>query len=614
MRTSILSLLSAFLLVLLCCTACSTNNENNTVSIYDRCNILSRETEMKIHNMNFRVKNTIIVTLDSIDIQHLSDETNKLFKFYEFIDDYKHNGILILTVRRPNISIIKFGDSFDGVGLLPVNYGSERYYRLQCDENLTAEEKTLALADIALEASQNYTDLVNVIRGELLGNLFNLVEPGNGFFYNYLIRPFQYPVILLLRVTGNFVVSLILWAVILLTIGILIISYSMKEKFSFLHLKPGKIEFNKAKVTMFFNLISLLIWDIPMIVGCMGISSNFSQVGLEKVFIYAENMGLSPRTVNSIFLSGGSNFSYFISFLALTVVLFATYRHPASKSTIFKASLWGFLCCFSPISVVFAILIYHLPLIYFNYRFLKLDIYDKSRKAGLGHVESLFYTVVGPLTIAFSSVIAVVLINVLFKNNIQYISPVSKEFKNEISESRINQLFPVKSTDGSENISVGAELSNLSQFMEIIEPLHLVSTYTEGGFFKYKTYEMKINCHKTLFDVPLIFKSTYDKHNSFDVEWLDIINEGESVLTFKIFNRDRDLIEPFRIGIKDSNLSKYIVVTPNNNVENTTDFPICFRYEFKLGNRKVQSMIVLESKSRLNIKRDRDFKIIDYFR
>lgn len=611
MKTYLINPLFFIFFLFLCCSASATGFKSSGVIINDRCNILSRETEQKIHKMDFRVKNTVIVTLDSINIKNISTVIDQQFKFYEYLDNFAENGILILTVKRPNVSIVKFGDSFDGVGLLPVDYGSKRYFCIQCDDKLTAEEKTLALADLAVEASHNYNNLINVVKGELLGNLFNVVEPSDGFVYRFLIKPFQYPVILLMKVTDNFFISLLIWALVLLGIEALIYKYSIECKFSFLHLKPGRVEFNKATVTLFFNIVSLLLWDLPMIVGCMGLASNFAQVGFEKVFVYAEFIGLSPQTVSSIFLSGGSNFSYFISFISFMVVMFAHYKYTESKTTLIKYGAWGFLCCFSPIYVVVTILIYHLPLVYFNYRTLKSNIYDRSRKAGLGHVESFFYTIIGPISFALLSVVSIATVNYFTHQDIKYTSTINNYSINKISHSRINQLFPLNGTKYSDG-STERDLSNISNLVEIIEPLHLESTYTEEGIFKYKIYKMKINSTRKLTNVPLIFKGSYDKYNEEYAEWVDIIKKGESELTFKVYTPKRNLHEFLRVGVIDSSLSKYIIINKDNELENTADFTIGLRYSYK--NRNIESVVLLSSKSRLILNDNSDIELIEFFR
>lgn len=613
MKTLVINPIFFVFSLLLFFSSCSNSFEGSNVIINDKCNILSSETEHKLQNMDFRVKNTVIVTLDSINIKNISTEINKQFESYDYLENFASHGILILTIKKTNISVIKFGDSFDGVGLLPVDYGSRRYYRVQCDDKLSSEEKTLAMADLAVEASHNYSDLVNVVKGELLGNLFNVVEPSDSFIYRFLIKPFQYPVILLIRVTDNFFISLLIWALVLLAIEVLITKYSIARKFSFLHLKPGQVEFNKAKVTLFFNIVSLLLWDLPIIIGCMGLASNFAQVGFEKVFVYAEHIGLSPQTVSSIFLSGGSNFSYFISFISFMMVMFAYYKHTESKITLFKYGAWGFLCCFSPIYVVVTILIYHLPLVYFNYRTLKSNIYDRSRKAGLGHVESFFYTIIGPISFALLSVVSIATVNYFTHQDIKYTSTINNYSINKISHSRINQLFPLNGTKDSDG-STERDLSNISHLVEIIEPLHLESTYTEEGIFKYKIYKMKINSTRKLTNVPLIFKGSYDKYNEEYAEWVDIIKKGESELTFKVYTPKRNLHEFLRVGVIDSSLSKYIIINKDNELENTADFTIGLRYSYKYKNRNVEGIVLLSSKSRLILKNHKDIEFIEFFR
>lgn len=407
-------------LILFTLFSCGKPENIGKVYIYDNANLLSEEAQARLNSTDFHQNLVVIHTIDSLNYGDLNKECDNLFASYktkmdsiEMGDQFSHYGILIVSSKNPNYSIAKLGDYYDINGGESEQYCSHDYYMQQMNKEESPQTKLLGTLEKAMRYTLNYSALTNYLRDEIYGIIIPIVQPDDSILYQYVIRPFQYPFVLALKVVKSFWLAMILVTIILYSITYGLSRWILNPTRNILKLGNDKLV-NQQKINIASGCLAGLFYNIPMVVGGLSLAVYFGSCGIEFIpdlVIYAN---LPLESIENSYTSIYSRNSYLLAFI---VVIFFYFSFCADKDleerlrNIIKLIVSSFIFYISPVSVLWFLICYLAPSIYSGIKsFYKTDYgFMDLRLHGHSQLSAICISSLRPLFIALGSMLGVYL-------------------------------------------------------------------------------------------------------------------------------------------------------------------------------------------------------------
>ena len=561
------------LLLMLGMASCSQDGAKEHVYIEDNAGLLDSTTE---DSLCYAFPNNMplaIVTVDSVALYDLSGVADSVFAARSAADeDFSAYGVLVLASARPNVAMIKMGSYYDEVEYLTLPYASRQYYRLQIADGIAPAQKVLGMVDMGVASANNTAFLYSQIKGEVLGELSAIVSPSDGFFYQYILRPIQYPFILALNITGNFYLSAALY-VLLFAVIMFAVRHAMVQRYRRCD--------NKMKRDLIKGVlpgILVLVYDVPLLLGGLSFASCFSLSGVEFIDALVADAGLSASVVNDLFQSALSDKSYLLSVITTVLVSMIIYLNGGdSKYYGFKVAIVAVLAFWSGVAINVYLLIFYLPLIAFCGKITNIPTYIDLRVNGMGKVESMAWTLLKPAVIVVAAIAGL--------GAGEYVTAGSQPAAGSVSTVGHGVLDTAITGELMEIYGQPQAAVQVSQAIKIVEPLHLTDSTSE-----FHTYKFTIDSRADEDSVFVFFDGMYDDYETVKGEFYPRISEGEQELKVSVYKRYR-LTDIKGFGVKDNSLARWVVTDDSCTFRNTGKLTFGYVIKYKDGlSRQVTSV------------------------
>ena len=397
-----------FLVLFAICTlaSCSVSDgDNNAITIYDEAGILTSEAIDSIKAADCRSFQVAIITVDTLPFQHLNERCKTIFDSIATIqnDGFAFNGILIIGSANPNYAVAKYGSSFeessDGLG----HYGSMNYYGIQVDEELTPQQKIIHTLNHAVNNAITNGFIFSSIKEELFGFLYNISIPDDSFIYQYIIKPCQWPFLILFKVLGSFYLTIFIAALLLFILAEIISVFAIRFVYRTVFKDDKNINFVQQQLAVVGGAILTIVFYVPMILGGLSFSAYFGLDGIEFIEPLVNYADIPLDLIQGNIPNSLTESSLLISLLALLAFYFSDYK--ASKGFISAAKCGVFALVFfiCPIAVSWFAFCFFLFLAITNFKIFWDDNYKYCRVHGIGVLESILLSLLTPLFVLFGT-------------------------------------------------------------------------------------------------------------------------------------------------------------------------------------------------------------------
>ena len=371
-------------------TSCTGESENEQaqepkVIIQDAAEVISPAIKDSLEHLP--VNNVLAIeSVSSIDMANIESSLERAYKDAGL----PSNGILVLGVNNNNTCFIKYGEKYAGLKDMSLGYGSTSYYALQLDARMPLDEKMWLMARCAIEsiAQQGNNRVYDIVRDEVLGFAFELVEPGDDAFYRYVIYPFQYPLIKSISITGSYYYGFALYALIVYLVYVSLLVYLQKHLFpEFLEGTETQAEY-EIKMRTWSSLVRAVLLGIPWGLGALTFATIFSFSGIEEVSKLHECLDMPYNVIDNLFMSEISTIS--LLWIVITNVIISM---ASGADGVGRLMALGFMIVtlFTPIALNYAFCLYFLPAAYYGTR----RSYAMLRAKKLGGTVSSTILVIG---------------------------------------------------------------------------------------------------------------------------------------------------------------------------------------------------------------------------
>ena len=566
------------LLLMLGMASCSQDGAKEHVYIEDNAGLLDSTIEDSLCYAYPNNMPLAIVTVDSVALYDLSGVADSVFAARSAADEgFSAYGVLVLASARPNVAMIKMGSYYDEVEYLALPYASRQYYRLQIDDATPPVQKVLGMVDMGMASANNTAFLYSQIKGEVLGELSVIVSPSDGFFYQYILRPIQYPFILVLNITGNFYLSAALY-VLLFVVIMLVVRRVMVQRY-----RRCNNEMKRDLIKGVLPGILVLVYDVPLLLGGLSFASCFSLSGVEFIDALVTDAGLSASVVNDLFQSGLSDKSYLLSVVTTVWASMIIYLNGGdSKYYGFKVAIVAVLAFWSGVAINVYLLIFYLPLIAFCGKITNIPTYIDLRVNGMGKVESMAWTLLKPAVIVVAAIAGL--------GAGEYVTAGSQPAAGSVATVGQGVLDTAITGELMEIYGQPQAAVQVSQAIKIVEPLHLTDSTSE-----FHTYKFTIDSRADEDSVFVFFDATYDGYKTCESDFYPHVKKGEQELKTTVFHKYKlKGIKAF--GVRDDSLADRFETEDSCSFRNTGDETL--GYVMKFHHPKSQPMILVGTLSR----------------
>ena len=388
------------------------------VFIFDNAKLLSEEAQAKLNSTDFHQNLVVIHTVDSLNYGDLNKECDNLFAWYSIIMDsiemgyqFSQYGILVVSSKTPNYSIAKLGKYYEINGGESEQYCSREYYIQQVDKEESPQAKLLGTLEKAMRYTLNYSSLTNYMRDELYGIIIPIVRPDDSFLYQYIIRPFQYPFVIAIKVVNSFWLAVLLVTIILYSITYSLSRWVFNPSRNILRLSDDKV-MNQYKISTASGCLAGLFYNLPMIVGGLSFSVYFGSCGIEFIPDLVKYANIPLESIANSYSGIYSRNSYLLAFI---VIIFFYYSFCVEKNleerfqNNLKLMCCSFILFISPVSVLWFLLCYLTPTFYWGIKsFYKTDCgYMDLRLNGVSQLSAICISSLRPLGLALGCMLGV---------------------------------------------------------------------------------------------------------------------------------------------------------------------------------------------------------------
>ena len=550
------------LLLMLGIASCSQDGAKEHVYIEDNAGLLDSTIEDSLCYAYPNNMPLAIVTVDSVALYDLSGVADSVFAARSAADEgFSAYGVLVLASARPNVAMIKMGSYYDEVEYLALPYASRQYYRLQIDDATPPVQKVLGMVDMGMASANNTAFLYSQIKGEVLGELSVIVSPSDGFFYQYILRPIQYPFILVLNITGNFYLSAALY-VLLFVVIMLVVRRVMVQRY-----RRCNNEMKRDLIKGVLPGILVLVYDVPLLLGGLSFASCFSLSGVEFIDALVTDAGLSASVVNDLFQSGLSDKSYLLSVVTTVWASMIIYLNGGdSKYYGFKVAIVAVLAFWSGVAINAYLVVYFIPLIAFCGKFTNNPTYIYLRTNGMGKVESVVLALLKPIVIVVAAMAGL--------GAGEYVTASSQSAVG-VEAAGQGVLDTAVTRELVETYEQPETTRQVSQAIRVVKPLHLTDSISE-----FHTYEFTIGSRTDVDSVFVFFDALYSGYKTLRGEFYPRIKEGEQDLKVSVYNEFR-LTGIKGFGVKDNFLARWVVTDDSCTFRNTSDLTFGYLIKYK---------------------------------
>lgn len=564
------------IIILLLSASCTQQGEKKQLYIEDRAKVLDHAAMDTLNKVLNKIPLMAIVTEDTVAINDLSAVAEREFAAIAEKDaGFASVGVLVFAATYPNIAIIKMGTFYDGIEFMSLPYASQKYYEVQIDDSFSTQQKVLTLANIGGASANLSGFLYSQIKEEILGGVSSVIAPSDRFIYQYVVHPFQLPVICLLQLGVGFY-----WAFFLYVLLCFAIYYTLRRVLREKYRRSD--DKGRMQIQYLLPAIATFVYDVPIIVGGLSLASCLSIRGVEFFNMLVTNVGLSAQQVDSLFRSTLlSGQSFWLSVIGTIFCTFIMYLHGEDKNKFFwiKVIMITTILFWSNIAVNICLLLYFLPMLITCKKITETEIYVEARVKGLGKAESLLFAFLNPLGLVIGTVIGF-----------------------SVGEHATTAMWSQMSnihTNGSDTIIsrmlVSAYSNNVKKDSGIFvaeQPI-LIDTADDC-----KTYKFTLQSNRKNDNVFIFFDAMYDGNFNTVYGYLfSHVKRGRHELSVKLYGK-YELVAIKGFGVKDDSLAQWFETSDSCSFKNVGKEIIGYVMEYTdENNRKIHSKSTLEPNS-----------------